>query len=120
VRRSAILLSLLAALSGTPLRQAEAADDLSRSLAELFQPNVIEPVDGGVGDDSGVATLEAPGQAGVEVDRSPGSEPVLPLCPAPPLVPALSPNGSRPLRQPEPWPLSSTRQRHAWLQVFLF
>src|SRR3954466_10527217 len=51
--RVAALLSLIAALTGMPLRQAEAAADLSRSLVELLQPANLEIPDGGVGEDSG-------------------------------------------------------------------
>src|SRR4051794_37133702 len=52
------LLSLIVALAGTPLRLAEAASDLARSLEEAGDGWNIEEVDGGVGDDSG-ATLRA-------------------------------------------------------------
>ena len=57
--RPAVLLCLLVTLTGTPLRQAEAAADFSRSLVKLFQAANIETPDGGVGDDSGVGTLTA-------------------------------------------------------------
>jgi hypothetical protein len=49
------LLSLIACLAGTPLRQAEAAHDLSRSIDELDGGALVEEVDGGVGDDAHVA-----------------------------------------------------------------
>jgi hypothetical protein len=55
------LLSLIAALSGTPLRQAEEADDFTRSLRELGQGHVIETTDGGVGDDKEASILKADG-----------------------------------------------------------
>jgi hypothetical protein len=57
VRRVIFVLSMFAALSGTPLRQAEAWNDLARSLAELDCPDEanLEEVDGGVGDDAGDA-----------------------------------------------------------------
>jgi hypothetical protein len=51
------VLSLIAVLAGTPLRLAEAADDLARSLAETDNGVNLEQVDGGVGDDSG-ATIK--------------------------------------------------------------
>jgi hypothetical protein len=57
VRRLMLLLSLISVLVGTPLRLAEAADDLARSLAESDNGVNIEQVDGGVGDDSG-ATIK--------------------------------------------------------------
>lgn len=57
MRRLLFLLSLIAALTGTPLRQAEAAHDFVCSLAELDGGDIIEEIDGGVGDDSG-ATIQ--------------------------------------------------------------
>ncbi|MFO0954755.1 MAG: hypothetical protein U0835_27050 [Isosphaeraceae bacterium] len=47
------LLGLTAAAAGTPLRQSEAAADFARSLAEIDDGDVLEEVDGGVGDDAG-------------------------------------------------------------------
>jgi hypothetical protein len=65
-------LSLIAALSGPLLRQAEGADDLIRSLAELGCPPLLEEADGGVGDDPGATILsKAPG-AVAGVNDSPG------------------------------------------------
>ena len=52
--RMAALLILIAALTGTPLRQAEAAADLCRSLVESVEPAELATPDGGVGDDSEV------------------------------------------------------------------
>jgi hypothetical protein len=53
-----LLLCLIAAVSGTPLRQVEAAGDFVRSQAELGEDHV-EMIDGGVGDDAEVAILKA-------------------------------------------------------------
>jgi hypothetical protein len=58
VRRPMFLLSLIVVLAATPLRLAEAAADLARSLEETGDGWNIEEVDGGVGDDSG-ATIKA-------------------------------------------------------------
>jgi hypothetical protein len=58
-RLTMFLLCLIAALSGTPLRQAEAADDFARSIGEPGHADVIETIDGGVGDDIEVAVLTA-------------------------------------------------------------
>src|SRR5947209_894402 len=55
-RSTMLLLCLIAALSGTPLRQAEASSDFARSRAEPGQDHV-ETIDGGVGDDAEVAVL---------------------------------------------------------------
>ena len=51
--RPRFLITLLVALSGTPLRFAEAAEDLARSVAGPVDEGEIEEVDGGVGDESG-------------------------------------------------------------------
>ena len=51
------LLCLIAALSGTPLRQAEAADDFARTFGECGQSDVLHTVDGGVGDDKEVSEI---------------------------------------------------------------
>lgn len=61
-RPTMFLLCLIAALAGSPLRQAEAAGDLARSLAELDGGDVIETIDGGVGDDAGESILAAGGR----------------------------------------------------------
>jgi hypothetical protein len=58
-RLSMFLLCLIAALSGTPLRQAEAADDFARSIGGLEQGGVIQTIDGGVGDDAEASILKA-------------------------------------------------------------
>jgi hypothetical protein len=58
-RLSMLFLCLIAALSGTPLRQAEAADDFARSTGELGQGDVIQTIDGGVGDDTEASILKA-------------------------------------------------------------
>ena len=63
-RSTMLLLCLIAVLSGTPLRQAEAASDFARSRAELGQDHV-ETIDGGVGDDAEVAVLKDGGDTSV-------------------------------------------------------
>src|SRR4051794_17413769 len=55
------LLCLIAALSGTPLRQAEAADDLARSIDTPGHLAVIELMDGGVGDEAEASLLKTGG-----------------------------------------------------------
>lgn len=58
--RPVALLFLTLALTGQPLRQAEAAGDFARSLAHLLAAcDTIEVPDGGVGDDPGVAVMKA-------------------------------------------------------------
>jgi len=60
-RLTMFLLCLIAALSGTPLRQAEAANDFARSFGEFAQGHAIETIDGGVGDDKEVSIPNASG-----------------------------------------------------------
>ena len=62
-RPTMFLLCLIAVLAGTPLRQAEAATDFARSHGEAGHGNVIEIIDGGVGDDSGTTILRAGGDS---------------------------------------------------------
>ena len=57
-RLTMFLLCLIAALSGTPLRQAEAADDFARTFGECGQGDALHTVDGGVGDDKEVSILK--------------------------------------------------------------
>ena len=115
MRRWAYLFSLFVVLVSTPLRQAEAASDLSRSLAELFQDANIESLDGGVGDDSGVGTLTA----------SHGTTAVVPCCLDLFFLPTLAtsvptPAAEEGLRGRVWWPQAPPSLRHAWLQVFRF
>jgi hypothetical protein len=117
MRRLAALVTLIAALTGTPLRQAEAADDFCRSLIELLQTANIEIPDGGVGDDSGVGTLSGPQTTGL----------AYPLTwTAPLLLPPVSagspatPGEVEALREVVWWPPNPPNGRHAWLQTFLF
>jgi hypothetical protein len=53
-RRTMLLICLISAVSGTPLRQAEAASDFARSVGEIGESGIDAP-DDGVGDDSEVA-----------------------------------------------------------------
>jgi hypothetical protein len=110
---------LIAALSGTPLRQVEAADDFARSHAEAGQGHVIEMIDGGVGDDSGATILKAGG------DTHPLPDTLL-LAAADAFLSPLLPVLSLPNIDDRRWadrlaslPAGSA-QRHAWLQCFLF
>jgi hypothetical protein len=115
VSRLVFLLGLLAAVAGTPLRQAEAADDLARALAELGDGDRIEMVDGGVGDDSGDTIKADPSHAPLLLmiaDAPPAAPPgnALP-CPGPILLSRAGRNHPPPASPP---------QRLALLQCFLF
>ena len=118
-RLSMFLLCLISALSGTPLRQAEAADDFARTFGECGQDDVLHTVDGGVGDDTEVSILKAGGDwqslpstillATVDVHFSS-------LIPSS-FLPKLGDRGQTDLLGLLP---ASAAQRFAWLQCFLF
>jgi hypothetical protein len=109
------LLTLIAALSATPLRQAEAAADFARSLSDSESAANIEVTDGGVGDDRAEAiTAKFPDQ-----DLTPHSFPGY--------FQSQSPVDSCNLSQthanqadPPPCPPSTASRRRALLQCFLF
>jgi hypothetical protein len=117
MRHSARLLCLLASLTGTPLRQSEAADDLSRALAKLFLPATIETPDGGVGDDSEVATFGPNNHVQVSLDPDGESDAI---AFASPLLASGSPHAARSARERARWPAIPSSRDPSWLQVFLF
>jgi hypothetical protein len=117
MRRLAALMTLIAALTGTPLRQAEAADDFCRSMIELLQSANIEIPDGGVGDDSGVGTLSGP-HTGSLADPLTSGVPLL-LTPVSARS-SVAPGEVDALREVVWWPPNPPNIRHAWLQAFLF
>ncbi|MHC5540106.1 hypothetical protein ACYOEI_17950 [Singulisphaera rosea] len=115
--RLAALLCLIAAISGTPLRQAEAASDFARNAAESVQDDGLESPDGGVGDDSG-DSLQGGSQASLAFDQIPVVDGLLPPpgCAGLP----LSPQEFSGLKVHVWWPPKPPTLRHAWLQTFLF
>lgn len=117
MRRCALLLSLIAALDGTPLRQAEAASDLGRSLAELFEGAGLEPPDGGVGDDAGDALLAAATEHAPGTDTSTSLD--LPLLP-PPASSVITPFDAADRRLRAWWPPAPPGRRQARLHVLRF
>jgi hypothetical protein len=113
------LLCLTAAVSGTPLRQVEAASDLARSLAELGEGHV-EGIDGGVGDDAEVAVLKAESDAEstrAMIPRSTADRYHMPSFSG--TLSLLQFRNRRPLDRA---PIASAGfvRLHAWLQCFLF
>lgn len=115
---------MVLAIAGQPLRQAEAASDYARMLSHLLAAyGAIEVPDGGVGDDSGVATLKAGSCCDAAPAWSPAGDPCgalggltvfLNLAPS-----ALNPTLSRRQADAGAWlPLGASR-RQAWLQSFL-
>src|SRR5262249_1087866 len=117
MRRLAALMTLIAALTGTPLRQAEAAADFCRSMIELLQTAKIEIPDGGGGDDSGVRTLSGPPTGSLADPRAWAARLLLP--PGGAGSPA-TPGEVEALREVVWWPPNPPNIRHAWLQTFLF
>lgn len=108
---------LIAALTGTPLRQVEAAEDLARSLAQWAGEHVFEVVDGGVGDDAGDTVLNH------------GSDDFLALPALSSTLsagwfvpPAPAPTGAALERRSriDQVPTAAPGRRWAWLQRFLF
>ena len=114
MRRSMFLLSLIAALSATPLRLAEAAADQARDRAEPGVVGGVEAPDGGVGDDSD-ATIRAE-RAAVPPTSSFACETL--ADPFLPVFRALSPDPGRPA-SPPPQTATAQRRRLARLQRFL-
>jgi hypothetical protein len=109
-------MTLIAALSGTPLRQAEAAADFCRSMMESLQTANIEIPDGGVGDDSGVGTLSAPHTSSLADPHT--SAPL--FIPPASAGSAAAPGDVEASRDVVWWPPNPPNVRHAWLQTFLF
>jgi hypothetical protein len=108
-----VLLSLIAALAGTPMRLAEAADDIACSLAELGGRSVVEIPDGGVGDDPETAIKADVRHIPLTIADVDGLSGCLILAPPVPGG-ALRPRASRPTR-----PAASLPRRLAMLQCFL-
>jgi hypothetical protein len=107
-----LLLALLVAFSGTPLRLAEAADDLARSLAGPEDEGEFEAVDGGIGDDSG-ETVRADVAHG-SVDSPFDGIPAAFACTAPASLRPLPSAGRPPFRPP-----AGPTRRHVLLERFL-
>ena len=110
--------SLVVILSSTPAREAEAASDLARTIAEVDggDDRRVEEVDGGVGDDSLEATrADAPAQEAMP--GHPGFE-VVSVLPTRDFAPALE--RSRPVPAAPTHPPGRSGRRQAWLGRFRF
>ena len=110
--RPCLLLALIVAFSGTPLRLVEAADDLARSLAGPEVAGEVESVDGGVGDDSGETIRADLPHASVDSPFA-GVPATFPFAPPSPLHP---PRSAGLIPSPRP---SGTPRRHVLLERFL-
>ena len=121
--RSVALLFLVLALTGQPLRQAEAASDFARSLAHLLAASsTIEIPDGGVGDDSGVAVMKAEvGHATASAWSLGDFWATVPNLSASFVLTSSSLGRSPSLgrQQGPPWLPTRAGQRQAWLQLLL-
>jgi len=118
-RSTMLLLCFLAALSGTPLRQAEAASDFARSIGEFGQGDVIETIDGGVGDDQEASILKAGCDThSLTAALWTGLTDVDFALPVPPtsLLAVSARTGADPCRSRS----ARSLRRIAWLQCFLF
>jgi len=118
-RLTMFLLCLIAALSGTPLRQAEAASDFARSLGELRQGTLFETIDGGVGDDQEESILKAGGDTHSLAATILLEITVVDFTPSVSVSSLPKIGGRRHGDELGLLPASSSR-RMAWLQCFLF
>ncbi len=113
------LMCLIAALSGTPLRQAEAVHDFSHAIADVGVGDVVDEPDGGVGDDAGDAILAAGND-----ERSPRTTvtPAVAEGISPRHLPSARSFVDYDRRPPGGTgsPISGSERRYAWLRCFLF
>jgi hypothetical protein len=117
--RTMFVLCLLASLSGTPLRQAEAASDFARSIADFGQDGGVETIDGGIGDDQDVSLLKAGSETqrlAATLNPTFADAVLLPLSPVSPLAASLDERRLLPPR----FPAAGSLRQFAWLQCFLF
>ncbi len=112
------LICLLALLAGTPLRQAEAASDYARWMAEQGQHGVLEAVDGGVGDDPEVLLSNTHESRTDQEGMAPFFAAPFPAGFALPAVVSLT--LSPRLEAGSLTSLPRPGRRNAWLQCFLF
>src|SRR5262249_6763283 len=118
--RRAFTAVVLAVCVTAPLRaQADAAEALARSVAEIVRRDVIEPAEPPVEGDGAMA-------ASLQPQPHPGPNTAHPVV-SPLDLPAPDPSPPRPAvraqaRRPGEahWPVSPPRLRQACLQVFLF
>jgi hypothetical protein len=117
-RLTLFTMCFLAALSGTLLRQAEAASDFVRFVAGFEDRQDIEQIDGAIGDDSGTTILRASSPHALRVMQPSNSLDV----PVPPMPQIVSPagGGNRGKTKGVATLFVGTVRKHAWLERFLF
>jgi hypothetical protein len=116
MRRPLSLVCLLSALAAPLIIQADAANDLARSLAELVAAGVIEPADADGCDGPAQATMKAEADPGIGLDAAPSGVVLTAILPP---GPSSRPDG--PLTPGSAaWPSGHAPRRQARLQVFRF
>jgi hypothetical protein len=117
-------LCLIAALSGTPLRQSEAASDFVRAIGAFCDAgDVLAEPDGGVGDDHHETITEAGVSHRLACCAALSFDSWAELdCPPPSALAPLHFDRSvgEPANERAPWPRRGATRRQAWLQRYLF
>lgn len=120
IRRLSLIAGVFTALAGPLVVQSEAAESLSRSLAELVARGVIEPADEQGGDTAGTPLLKIEAHAGLSQPRgalAPLDMPVSLLLLRPQVHSAAYQSEHTWVRSPLP---AAARTRQPLLQVFRF
>jgi hypothetical protein len=117
-RPTLFTMCLFAALSGSLLRQAEAASDFVRFVAGFEDRQDIEQIDGAIGDDSGATILRASSPNALRV-MQPSNSLDVPLPPIPHIV-SLAVGGNRGKTKGVATLFVGSVRKHAWLERFLF
>jgi hypothetical protein len=118
--RPTVILCLIAALTGPLLYQAEAADDIARWMTRTLDGRaVIDPVDGGVGDEPYLASGT---KVSVDLGAATAACPILGVMERLPSTDFLAaPGGADPPGTVAGFdPFSGGQWRQAWLQLFRF
>jgi hypothetical protein len=109
--RALQVICLLAVVAAPLLAQAEAAEGLAASLAELLHPNVIEPVSAPDADGVSAALRSV-----APLDLTPLEAAIVTVSPR--HVPSVRPLDSDRGEVP-PWPFPTRERRLSWLQALL-
>jgi hypothetical protein len=118
-RLTMVALCLIAVLSGTPLRQAAAADDYARAVGEHVHGYVLDTPDGEVGDDKDLSVLKAGGDTHSLIATNMLAMADVYLMASSPFL-FLPNNGNRRWADLSGSLPACPGRRSAWLQCFLF